>query len=275
MALSFQRFMSAGILTVWGVLLTYFFASGRVGSYLHPAFHGWMLVCGIVLLLMAVGLLLLPEVNPVLCGDEPSTTRPGIGKQLVTGTILVIPLLVATVVSPSQFGAAVVKNRGIVEDISDLPGYQPYTEPALPTADGSLTASVPTASSPADYIPKTAEGLIKAQTVDLMYAAQDESMRKDFENKDVEIVGQFMPGRKNNASGDRFSLVSMFVMCCAADARPVAVNVQTPSPTSMADMSWVKVTGKVKFPVEGGRTVPVVIAESVQPCDPPEESFIY
>ena len=261
---------------IWGVLLTYFFVSGRVGSYLHPSFHLWMLVCGIVLMLMAVGILLLPDVNPVLCVDDGNVTpRRSVLTQLGVGAILVIPIVVATFVSPSQFSAATVVNRGIIENISDLPGYQPYTEPALPSADGVQTATVPTSSSPADYIPKTPDGIIKAQTVDLMYAAQDSSMRPDFENKEVELVGQFMPGRTNNASGNRFSLVNMFVMCCAADARPVAVNVQTPAPTTMTDMSWVKVRGKVTFPIEGGRTVPIVVAESVQPCDPPDESFIY
>jgi len=267
--------MSSGVLMIWGVLMTYFFVSGRVGSYLHPSFHIWMLVSGIVLVLMAAGILLLPDVNPVLCGDDGKAPGRSLAAQLGMGAVLVIPLVVATFVSPSQFSAATVVNRGIIENISDLPGYQPYTEPALPSSDGAQTASVPTSSSPADYIPKTPDGIIKAQTVDLMYAAQDSSMRSDFENKEVELVGQFMPGRTNNASGKRFSLVNMFVMCCAADARPVAVNVQTSTPTEMSDMSWVKVRGKVTFPIEGGRTVPIVVAESVQPCDPPDESFIY
>jgi uncharacterized membrane protein YcgQ (UPF0703/DUF1980 family) len=84
-----------------------------------------------------------------------------------------------------------------------------------------------------------------------------------------------MPAKGNNAGGNRFSLVSMFVMCCAADARPVAVNIQTKSPASMPEMSWVKITGKATFPIEGGRPIPVVIADSVQPTDPPDESFIY
>jgi hypothetical protein len=37
----------------------------------------------------------------------------------------------------------------------------------------------------------------------------------------------------------------------------------------------VKVIGKVAFPVESGRRVPLVLAKNVTPCDPPEETFIY
>ena len=51
-------------------------------------------------------------------------------------------------------------------------------------------------------------------------------MRADFENKEVELIGQFMPPRADNPKGDRFNLVRMFVICCAADARPVAITVK-------------------------------------------------
>ena len=68
-------------------------------------------------------------------------------------------------------------------------------------------------------------GQIKAQTVDLIYAAEEPSMRADFEGKEVEVIGQFMPARENNApKADRFNLVRMFIICCAADARPVAIR---------------------------------------------------
>ena len=100
-------------------------------------------------------------------------------------------------------------------------------------------------------------------------------MREDFEGKEIEMIGQFMPAKDKNAQGNRFNLVRMFVMCCAADARPVAVAVQTNTPEKAAEMSWVKVVGKATFPLEGGRRIPVVVAESVSPCDPPPESFIY
>lgn len=279
MTLSFQRCTWAGILTIWGVLLTYFYVSGRVSSYLHPSFHPWMILSGIVLILMAGGVLFLPEVEGSTHGGGAQSPSRSILGQLGVAAVLIVPLIVAAGVSPSQFSASTVVNRGLIEDISKLPGYQPqsqaYTEPALPTADGSAPAATTAAVPVGDYMPKTPEGLIKAQTVDLMYAAQEASMRSDFENKEVEMVGQFMPARSNNASGNRFSLVSMFVMCCAADARPVAVNIQTKTPTTMPEMGWVKVTGKATFPIEGGRSVPVVIADSVQPCDPPDESFIY
>ena len=276
MTASVQRYLSAAVLTIWGVMLAYFWLSGRVASYLHPSFHLWTGISGIILLLLAAGLLFLHEVEDACC--EPGCDHSHGGqmpvRSVLAAFVLVVPLLVAATVSPDQFGTAVVTNRGYIESINDLPGYKPYVEPPLPAADDSQAAAG-TAGADEGYLPKNEAGQIKAQTVDLIYAAEEPTMRADFENKAVELVGQFMPARGNNAQDDRFNLVRMFVICCAADARPVAITVQMDTPQPVAEMSWVKVIGKAAFPVESGRRVPLVLAESVTPCDPPEETFIY
>lgn len=310
-----QRWVSATVLAVWGVVLAYFYFTGRIASYLHPAFHPWIILCGVVLLLMAAGMIFLPHEASSSHGDESPRDdffRPYTGGEvlhdhnkcghdhsacghkqhvheekaaccshnhekpkvrIVQALVLTVPLLVAAVVSPSQFGAAAVTNRGYIQNIADLPGYQPYVEPALPTEDGTPG---PTETKPSsDYLPRNAAGQITAQTVDLLYAAEEPTMREDFEGKDVELIGQYMPAKENNAHGNRFNLVRMFVMCCAADARPVAVSVETKQPPGSPEMSWVKVVGKATFPLEGGRRIPVVVAESIAPAEPPPESFIY
>ncbi len=271
---SVQRYLSAGVLTIWGVMLAYFYFSGRVASYLHPSFHVWTGISGVILVLLAAGLLFLPEGEDHCCeGSDHLHGKPSPIRSVLTALVLVVPLLVAATVSPDQFGAATVTNRGLIERINDLPSYKPFVEPLLPAADGSQAVGPEGAGE--GYLPRNEAGQIKAQTVDLLYAAEEPTMRADFENKDVELIGQFMPTRANNPGGNRFDLVRMFVICCAADARPVAISVQTDKVQPPAEMSWVKVIGKAAFPVESGRRVPLVLAESVTPCDPPEETFIY
>jgi uncharacterized membrane protein YcgQ (UPF0703/DUF1980 family) len=62
------------------------------------------------------------------------------------------------------------------------------------------------------------------------------------------MIGQFMPTRANNAEGDRFNLVRMFVICCAADTRPVAITVQTEKGLARSREELVKVIGRSPFP---------------------------
>ena len=272
---SLQRYLSAGVLTIWGIMLGYFVISGRLASYLHPSFHVWTAGSAIVLMLLAVGLLFLPERghhDGDSCCDHTHDQQWPVRSGLAAA-VLVLPITLAATISPDQFGAATVNNRGYIESLNDLPSYQPYVEPALPESDGSQ----PSTETEIDgsFISKNAAGQIKAQTIDLLYAAEESTMRADFEGKEVEVIGQFMPAREMNPEKDRFNLVRMFIICCAADARPVAITVQTDGPQSVPEMSWIKVTGTASFPIESGRRVPLLVANSVIPCEPPEETFIY
>jgi uncharacterized membrane protein YcgQ (UPF0703/DUF1980 family) len=67
----------------------------------------------------------------------------------------------------------------------------------------------------------------------------------------------------------------MFMYCCAADAKPIAALVEAPEKPAASEMSWVRVVGKVTFPIEGGRTIPVLKATSVTVTPPPEETMLY
>lgn len=274
MTLTIRKYCYSSTLAVWGTVLCYFYFSDRIGSYLHPSFHLWTILSGIVLLLMAVGTFFFPLTEDCCDADCVHQGPRGAVGMVVLTVALVVPLLVTTAVSPSQFGATAVMNRGMIDSIGDLPGYAPYVEPPLPTLDGSIGPE----GDPVDagsYLQRNDSGQIIASTVDLLYAAQEATMRRDFENKEIEVVGQFLPARANNPGGDRFSLIRMFIMCCAADARPVAITVKAPRMENLPDMSWVKVIGKATFPIEGGKQVPVIVAKSVEPCDPPPESFVY
>ena len=260
-----SRFAASGILMVWGIVLTYFYLSGRIASYLHPAFHIYTVVSGGVLLTLSLALLLTMNGE----SSEHGLSRVGIFPLL----LLTVPLLAATKISPSNFGATAVLNRGMVHNIADLPGFSPPMDAGLPNADGSVAEG--TMMDPSLYLKKNADGYIMAEAVDLLYAAGEPTMREDFENKQVEIKGQFLPALTGNPNGDRFNLTRLFVMCCAADARPVAISVQSNPATDLPKMTWVKVRGKATFPVEGGRHMPVVVADSVTETDAPEESFLY
>jgi len=170
-------------------------------------------------------------------------------------------------------------------------------EMPLPTKDpnngavGQSTPPAPTASTPTqpapqaqassqppapqDYLQRTPDGRIVAEVLDLLYAAQDNALRKDFEGKPVELVGQLMPDATNNASGKRFKAVRMFMTCCAADARPVAVLAESDAKTTLPEMTWIKITGTATFPVENGRRIAVLKADKVEKVNPPEETMLY
>ncbi len=274
------RLPATSALLVWGTILCYFPLSGRVASYLHPYFHVPVLLSGGVLVFLGFLIFLYGGVG--VCGC-PDPNCPEIPPSKVRSSfswfVLVIPPVVAMFVSPSQFGATAIWNRGLVHSIDQIPSagtFAPFREPPLPMQDGSIPEwSTDPGMDVGSYLARTDDGRILAETLDLLFAAQEEPIRKDFENQDVEILGQYLPERQGTPGEDRFNLVRVFVLCCAADARPVGIVVETKQPVDFPEMTWLIVRGKATFPVEGGRRIPVIVADSIEETDPPASTFLY
>ena len=307
-----SRLLSIISLLTWSGVLLYFYFSGRLNHYLVSAYRPLVVIAGFVMLGLAITLIAglrrsRGTVEPALFPpDEFSATRGGmrVFTQILAFCILVLPVATAVAVSSDSFGIGVVKNRGLVMDGSNLPGARasasapvslaatepplPGQSPADPAAGDNNPGSSATTLDPSQYLQTTPEGHLIVTVFDLLMAAPDDALRPDFEGRTVELVGQFLPDTRKGATGDRFNLVRMYMVCCAADARPIAVSVEPPkadaSGTAAAgaasvykpsDMAWVKIVGKVSFPVENGVRTSIVRAASITPSDPPAEVMLY
>jgi uncharacterized repeat protein (TIGR03943 family) len=278
----FRRFLDGSALLVWGAVLCYFYFSERVAAYLHPGFHLFTLLSGLILLGLGALTLVLAGVPECACTDPdcPEGSPRSLWRGGVMWSIVVVPVLVASTASPSQFGATAVMNRGLVESLDQLPAIGGVARvrtdhPVLPGgAPGTPWANDPSMDI-STYLARTEDGYIKAETIDLLFAAQEDPIRADFEDQPIEIVGQYLGPRGESAPADRFQLVRIFIMCCAADGRPIGLTVEGTPPPDLPKMSWLKVRGVARFPVQSGRRVPVIQATSIEEIDPPRETFIY
>ncbi len=253
--------------------------TGRIENYLAPNFRPYVVIAGGVLLLLATVMLFMPSSVRAEdlsgCANSVARSLPG---HVFAAFVLVVPLMVAFKYSPSEFSATTILNRGFADVSASLPGRaSSVPELALPGEDEGATVSVAMSETPAsdvsEYLAKNEDGQIIAELIDLLYAAQEPTMLPDFKDREVELVGQFMPGE--GVEGAQGKLVRMMVSCCAADARPIAVDVKAGEGLTAAEMSWVKVIGTARFPVIGGKRIPVVEAVSMSRTDPPEDLFLY
>src|SRR5207248_1273038 len=139
--------------------------------------------------------------------------------KLLTFLILLVPIVVAARFTPREgFSKSFIENRGTATSFEQLSanarpaGAKPDrikpVDLTLPSKDGSQPPAPAVAvqpksePSPADYLVRTPEGNIVAEVLDLLYAAQDNVLRQDFEGKRVELVGQIMPDTSNNPGGN-------------------------------------------------------------------------
>ncbi len=294
-----SRNLSVAALFAWGSLMLYFYFSGRLTNYVAPFLKPMVVLSG--LFLLGIGLCILfggNRLTGALSTEEGGSelyapARVRATKWIAFG-LLVVPVWVAAGVSKDRYGDTAILNKGISNTLS--PGYagkstlvpapatntaqQPaIVEPPLPGAT-PLPPDANSALDAAQYLKTTADGHVIAEVTDLLFAAEDDSMRPLFEKRTVEMIGQFLPVK--NASDNRFQIVRMFMVCCAADARPIAVSVLPPTANSKAaaaktpvEMAWTRVVGTVEFPLENGRRIPIIHAQTATPCDPPSEAMLY
>lgn len=244
------RWLPSATLFAWSFLLLYFFFSGRIRAFLHPSFRVGVLIAGLAILVLAIGQLLFQDDDDHCHGEEccHSHEHTNFGR-LLGLLVLLLPVGIGLALPQDAFGVNTMLNRGIIG-----------------TADKLKTGTSRTA-------PQRTESAV--EVLDLLYAAQDETLRAGLENRTVELIGQLMPDSSSHPAGRRFKVVRMFMVCCAADARPIAALVEPATAPSAPEMSWVKVTGRATFPVENGRMIAVLKAESIVPTDPPEETMLY
>jgi uncharacterized repeat protein (TIGR03943 family) len=294
-----------------GVVLLDFFFTGRLDQYLHPQFRPWALVGGVIFCL--AGIIYAAAKNTSQCcidGECIHQNTGSIARSVIAFSVLFVPLAAGVALSKDSYDQHAVLNRGFVEDMTKLPGRataQPATAPNDPVippqalgADKDESASEPLpqdtpAAQPsqdmapgagtdqanpalpspdegsAQYLPKAADGNVALEVTDLLYAESEDSLRKMFSDKTIEVIGQYLPG----SDPKQFKLVRMFIVCCAADARPLAVPVEVSAPTTTSEMGWVKVIGKAAYSKTGDRVHVILKADSVESTDPPAEAMLY
>lgn len=300
----FNRWLPCLTLAAWSAVMLVFYFNGRVKDLLAPPFRPYVLVAGLVLAFLALIFLVFRAdascCSSAECGHSLSRFATG---RFLTFLVLIVPISVAAVFSPESFGKTAIENRGITMDVADLglKNRRPMAPPPLPlptknepatpapgandfvinqppgAATPAPTDSQPPASepSPGDYLQRLPDGRIVAEVLDLLYAAQDNVLRKDFEDKPVQLIGQFMPDKTSADQTKRFKAVRMFMYCCAADSRPIAALVEADPMPDFPEMTWVKISGTATFPLENGRRISVLKAEKVEKTEPPEEAMLY
>ena len=67
-------------------------------------------------------------------------------------------------------------------------------------------------------------------------------------------------------------LARLVITCCAADARPIEIGIQTAAPTPPVD-SWVTVTGTYAGSYPGYTYLPVLKASTVTPVPEPANPY--
>jgi hypothetical protein len=205
---------------------------------------------------------------------------------------LLVPLLVAAARTPDAFSKSwAMKRQALVLDGAAMPGVSTLRreapaaaaragadEAATAAADGGAAAN-PYAYTMADFeqqVDKSPDGNFMLTVEEIFYTAGDAEIQNVVTGVPVETVGQVLPDTADGAAGNRLRVFRMFIQCCAADARPLAVAAEfADGLPPFKEMGWYKVSGRLTFRPERGLTVPVIEGVALEPVPEPENRMLY
>ena len=94
-----------------------------------------------------------------------------------------------------------------------------------------------------------------------------------YRGKKIQMVGFVFRGKEVKVN--EFVPARLLMICCTADLQVVGMLCRYDKAKSLADDSWVKVTGTIRIITYKGTKVPIVVADSVVETDKPKSEYVY
>ncbi len=231
--------------------LAFFFAqrflSGIVFYYIGRRFAWLVPVAAIGCVCMALGVWLQRAEAHVHDHDEDehrhghALTRAGL-------VLVMIPLLLGWLVPPQPLGSA-----------------------ALATREIGLGAPEPVSMG---AVQPLSLGRREKNILDWLAAFAQNPDPQAFVGQEAHVVG-FVYRDERFAPETSFMVTRFAITCCVADATAVGLLVRWPQAGALATDTWVEVRGRFDVGVFQGQSLPVLVAESVVPVEPPAQPYLY
>ncbi len=252
-------------LTAWAGLMIWFYFDPRINVLTNPFLHRWVLLAGIFLALIVIFRFIEISRNGMIalnCGEEcRDSDELTVGKLVVFFT-LIIPFFLAIIVTPASFSGQFVRNRGVelIAPAVITKGIPEMTADEVQSVLGEVT-------------------VYDTDVIEILMLADDPAARSALEKKEVSFIAQLVyPEAKAGISEKNrniFYAVRLYMLCCAADARPVGILVRTPTSLEGKEMSWLKISGILNYVNTNGRLVPEVTLKTSELIPTPEEQYLY
>jgi putative membrane protein len=257
-----QRALKALLLISLGLFLYSRFANGTLSYYINQRFVVYTLIAVFGLLLVGVsyrwtGQEADGETEPDQAheyehtdGPLPNHARHSPSHAISWGgaVLVLLPVLLGLLAPPQPLGVAALENRAINLRTSEVG----------PTTGGQRSEKSSTDKHLLDW------------WREFQRQPNDDAT---FIGQSVKVVGFVYHDEKYGA--ERFLATRFVVSCCVADANVVAMLVEWPQAATLAEDSWVEVTGVLQASGSDQWQMPVIAASQVAVVDAPNQPYLY
>jgi putative membrane protein len=245
-------FAPAAVMSAWATVMLHTVASGHINRLLSPMFHNYVIIAAVLLFLLSALYVLLYQ--PTTAEAAPALAPTGRLRQLGRWLVLLVPVVAASVLSPSAVSSTTWENHGLnsTTGVPPMPSINPQIE------DNIKDALAADPNQP-----------VAVEVTDLITLGQKPAQSKAFDGREVRAIGF-----RVEQPGSATKLVRGLMWCCAADIQPVSVDLTGNVAGDWKDTDWLEVTGKARFPSKGGHVVPTIEVESIKTTQEPDEPYL-
>jgi uncharacterized repeat protein (TIGR03943 family) len=228
----------AFVLVVFGGALLRLAMTDALLRYVRPIARPWVLLAGLAFLGLGLWSMLAGSRGSDRAGHDEARDEHGHHNASRAAWLVLAPVIAILVVAPPALGAFTAKRV-------------PFSEITPPTRHFStLPSADPVRVSLLDYCSRAAFGGGPTLT-----------------GHRIALTGFVLRPEPGG-----FQIARLVITCCAADALPVVVSVQTPTAPPARD-TWVTVTGTYAGMSPSDATVPVLHADTTTPITQPANPY--
>ena len=244
-----RRLWCAAILFIWVNAYLWLLDQDRYVVYLRPSFW-WLIGAGLV---FSVFLLF-----AVLTQGRRRKERGISFEDLNRGLILILPVVYLPLNQGATLGSFALERRAI--DLHGEVGISssgPATKMTSDTANRAIRPPVmpPPKGSSAEHLP--------------LFQIRD--YFKYYETKEIVTRGMVFSGKK--LPPGHFVAFQFKIVCCAADAVPVAILTKWDDSKKLKKDQWVEIRGILGRTKRNGKAIPMITAKDVKVIEKPKNPY--
>jgi len=259
-----RRLLSCVAVLFWSGVLLYFYASGRINSYLAQDFRLIVFAGGLGLGVLGM-FNLLTAWQKADCGHdhggESHDHETGDVHPLVAFLVMLVPVVLSVAWTKDQYSSATLSRKGLYDTPAE--GASPIFAASMPPLTREMIEK---------GHGRTEDGFYEFSLMELFLATGDRELQSAIGGMKVQTTGRWVEEKNNNKAGTRKRLYRLFMTCCVADSRAIPIVLEFgKTPPHFEENAWVRVSGTMGFPLEKGLLQPVLVVDHAEAAEAPEE----